>query len=61
MKLGGGGGGCGHLDSSTNGSYNGGNGGAGVVIVSDPTGSFSASSCWDLRAVFRQVQAGDWT
>jgi hypothetical protein len=35
-------------------------GGSGVVIVNEPE-AIGASSVWDLRQVFRQVKAGDWT
>ena len=35
-------------------------GGSGVVIVNEPE-TIGASSVWDLRQVFRQVKAGDWT
>jgi hypothetical protein len=50
---GGGGGGSGNLGL-------GGNGGSGVVIIKEPEITL-ASSCWDLRSVFRQVKAGNWT
>jgi hypothetical protein len=39
---------------------NGGDGGSGVVIVKEAA-TTAASSCWDLRTVFRQVKAGNWT
>ena len=41
-------------------SYAGTTGGSGVVIVNEPE-AIGASSVWDLRQVFRQVKAGDWT
>jgi hypothetical protein len=50
---GGGGGGSGNLGL-------GGNGGSGVVIIKEPE-LFIASSCWDLRTVFRQIKAGNWS
>ena len=56
-NTGGGGGGAMHA------SYpppNGAAGGSGVVIVKEDAAT-AASSCWDLRQVYRQVKAGDWT
>lgn len=53
VVAGGGGGG-----SGTDGAYNG---GSGVVIIKDPKGTFTASSVWDLKSVFRNVKAGTWS
>ena len=53
-NTGGGGGG----GSGTDGAYNG---GSGIVIIKDPKGTFTASSVWDLRSVFRNVKAGTWS
>ncbi len=38
-------------------------GGSGTVIVNEPQVDFveGTSSCWDLRAVFRAIKAGNWT
>ena len=69
---GGGGGAGGSAGSSTPGtggtggggnsaSSAGGSGGSGIVIVKEPEVATGTSSCWDLRTVFRQVQAGNWT
>jgi hypothetical protein len=38
----------------------GGDGGSGVVIIKEPEAK-GASSVWDLRQVFRQIKADDWT
>ena len=45
-------------------SYNfperhGGDAGSGVVIVKE-NAVVTASGCWDLRQVYRQVKSGDW-
>jgi hypothetical protein len=49
----GGGGGGGHHGSAA------GSGGSGFIgIRADYV--FNASSCWDLRSVFRQIKNGDW-
>ena len=50
---GGGGGGGGFSGSNVVGKA----GGSGIVIIKEP---FVGSSCWDLRQVFRQIQAGEW-
>ena len=44
-------------------AYAGTTGGSGTVIVNEPQVDFveGTSSCWDLRAVFRAVKAGNWT
>jgi hypothetical protein len=40
---------------------NGEAGGSGVVIVNElAIDRTLASSCWDLRTVYRQVKAGNW-
>jgi hypothetical protein len=52
----GGGGGGGGLFIATN--IIGHAGGSGIVIIKE---HFVGSSCWDLRQVFRQVKAGDWS
>jgi hypothetical protein len=35
-------------------------GGSGVVIVKEPDKGVSASSCWDLKTLYRNVKAGTW-
>jgi hypothetical protein len=41
---------------------NSGAGGSGVVIVSEAAIDRTlASSCWDLRTVYRQIKAGNWS
>jgi len=50
--------GSGGGSSSFPGNVPGGDGGSGVVIVKEP---LSASSVWDLRRVFIQVKANEWT
>jgi hypothetical protein len=36
-------------------------GGSGVVITKQPAVSVTiASSCWDLRTVYRQIKEDDW-
>lgn len=57
-NTGGGGGGCSIGTPAANTSS--GAGGSGVVIIKEPE-AIGASSIWDLRQVFRQVKAGDWT
>mgnify|MGYP003636737183 CR=1 FL=1 len=54
-KGGGGGGGANHGPS-----LHGAAGGSGFVGIVDPKGSLVASSCWDLRSVFKQKVAGTW-
>jgi len=57
---GGGGGGDGAGTGPPGGTYQGGAGGSGVVIVKEPGSGVSASSCWDLRQVYRQIKADEW-
>ena len=64
LRSGGGGGskgGGGGGEDGANGTGTGGNGGSGVVIIKEPEAGYIASSCWDLRAVYRNVKAGTWT
>jgi hypothetical protein len=53
----GGGGGASHNNNTAGGAA----GGSGVVIIKEPLINQDTSSCWDLRQVFRQVKAGNWT
>ena len=58
-NTGGGGGGC-SIGDSPGTNPPGGNGGSGVVIIKELEAK-GASSVWDLRSVFRNVKAGNWT
>jgi hypothetical protein len=54
-----GGGGAGQSNPSSD--VFAGTGGSGVVIVSEAAVDQTlASSCWDLRQVYRQIKADDW-
>jgi hypothetical protein len=48
------------VDQAANPTLSGAAGGSGFVGIVDPKGSLVASSCWDLRSVFKQKVAGTW-